>query len=141
MDAEGASDPLTSRVVDGLYTEALLLADEARAYFDGVGRDERQRLDPLLQIGLCCESLKVTTRLMHVVAWLVARRGGGEGAPLGEAPACDAALVPQLPRAARDVIEASVELHARIRRIDAGSGEGAPASPARGLLSRLERAF
>ena len=141
MDADGASDPLTPRVVDGLYTEALLLADEARAYFDGIGRDDRQRLDPLLQIGLCCESLKVTTRLMHVVAWLVARRGGGEGSPLDEAPRCDEALVPRLPRAARDIIDASVELHARIRRIDAGASDETRASPARGLLSRLERAF
>ena len=37
---------ITPRLVDALYTEAMLLADEARAYFDDAGRDERD----------CCSS-------------------------------------------------------------------------------------
>ena len=65
---------LTPRLVDSLYTEAMLLADEARAYFDRHGREERESLDPLLRVGFSCESLKVTTRLMHVVAWLLTQR-------------------------------------------------------------------
>ena len=46
------SDPLepqvriTSRLIDSLYTEAMLLADEARSYFADVGRNERAMLDP-----------------------------------------------------------------------------------------------
>ena len=32
---------ITSRLIDSLYTEAMLLADEARSYFDDAARDER----------------------------------------------------------------------------------------------------
>ena len=67
-------------LIDALYIEAMLLADEARSYFDEVGRAEREMLDPLVRVGFSCESLKVTTRLMHVIAWLLTaargRRGG-----------------------------------------------------------------
>ena len=33
---------ITSRLIDSLYTEAMLLADEARSYFDDAGRDARR---------------------------------------------------------------------------------------------------
>ncbi|MEA3059703.1 MAG: regulator of CtrA degradation, partial [Sphingomonadales bacterium] len=56
---------ITSRLIDSLYTEAMLLADEARSYFDEAGRDERSTLEPFARVGFACESLKVTTRIMH----------------------------------------------------------------------------
>ena len=62
---------LTPKLIDGLYVEAMVLADEARSYFDTGGRDDRLALDPLDRVGFSCESLKVTTRLMHVIAWLL----------------------------------------------------------------------
>ena len=65
---------ITPRLIDSLYTEAMLLADEARAYFDEAGRDERQTLEPFARVGFACESLKVTTRIMHIVAWLLTQR-------------------------------------------------------------------
>src|SRR5207237_4604280 len=65
---------ITSRLIDSLYTEAMLLADEARSYFDDAGRDERQTLEPFARVGFACESLKVTTRIMHIVAWLLTQR-------------------------------------------------------------------
>ena len=65
---------ITSRLIDSLYTEAMLLADEARSYFDDAGRDERQSLEPFARVGFACESLKVTTRIMHIVAWLLTQR-------------------------------------------------------------------
>ena len=37
---------ITARLVDSLYTEAMVLADEARSYFDDAGRDERAMLEP-----------------------------------------------------------------------------------------------
>ena len=39
----------------------IMLADEARSYFDEAGRLEREALDPLIRVGFSCESLKVTT--------------------------------------------------------------------------------
>src|SRR5688500_4281578 len=65
---------ITSRLIDSLYTEAMLLADEARSYFDDVGRDDRSSLVPFVRVGFACESLKVTTRIMHIVAWLLTQR-------------------------------------------------------------------
>jgi regulator of CtrA degradation len=142
---------ITSRLIDSLYTEAMLLADEARSYFDDAGRDERAGLTPFARVGFACESLKVTTRIMHIVAWLLTQRAieSGElnmvGARrperrLGHAQDSDPAVVDQLPDAARQLIQASTELYARIKRIDEGGLEAeAPQSPARALMGRLER--
>jgi regulator of CtrA degradation len=145
---------LTPKLIASLYTEAMLLADEARSYFDRHGRDEREALDPLLRVGFSCESLKVTTRLMHVIAWLLTQRAVEAGEisavharnparRLGEAAASDPAQVARLPRNAIELIEASQELYARVRRLDDGAVDGPEpqASPARSLLSRLERSF
>jgi regulator of CtrA degradation len=142
---------ITSRLIDSLYTEAMLLADEARSYFDDAGRDERAGLEPFARVGFACESLKVTTRIMHIVAWLLTQRAieSGElsmvGARrperrLGHAQDSDPAVVGQLPEAAQRLILASSELYARIKRIDEGGLEAeAPQSPARALMGRLER--
>ena len=73
-DAHQAQVRITSRLIDSLYTEAMLLADEARSYFDDAGRDERRTLEPFARVGFACESLKVTTRIMHIVAWLLTQR-------------------------------------------------------------------
>jgi regulator of CtrA degradation len=146
--------PFTPKLIGSLYTEAMLLADEARAYFDRHGREDRDSLDPLLRVGFSCESLKVTTRLMHVIAWLLTQRAveAGEISPaqvrrpsrrLGEAPDSDDALVARLPRTAAGLIEASRELYARVKRLEEEGGLAAEPqpSPARSLLSRLERSL
>src|SRR6476659_5307082 len=73
-DLPGPQARITSRLIDSLYTEAMLLADEARSYFDDAGRDERSMLEPAARVGFACESLKVTTRIMHIVAWLLTQR-------------------------------------------------------------------
>ncbi|MEA3042050.1 MAG: regulator of CtrA degradation [Sphingomonadales bacterium] len=152
MDDADTSAELTPRVIDSLYVEAMVLADEARAYFDSSGRDERLGLDPVLRIGFACESLKVTTRLMQVVAWLMTRRAVAAGdlpaaavhgaeRRLGDAPDSDEALLPRLPAAAADLVRASRDLYDRVRRIDEGAAPEPQASPARSLLSRLQRSL
>ncbi len=45
---------ITPRLIDALYTEAMILADEARAYFDEAGRDDRQLLEPFARVGFAC---------------------------------------------------------------------------------------
>ncbi len=144
---------LTPRLIDSLYVEAMLLADEARAYFDSHGREDRLALDPLLRVGFSCESLKVTTRLMHVIAWLLTRRAVAVGEMarsegrhperrLGEAPESDETLLARLPENAVALIRSSRELFDRVRRIEEGDASGAPQpSPARGLISRLQRSL
>ena len=144
---------MTPKLIDALYTEAMLLADEARSYFDRNGREDRQGLDPLLRVGFSVESLKVTTRLMHVIAWLLTRRAveagelspdeaNAEGRRLGEAPASDPALIARLPEGAGQLVRASQDLFARVGRLDEKNEGAEPRpSPARSLMSRLERAF
>jgi len=142
---------ITPRLIDSLYTEAMLLADEARAYFDEEGRDERAILPPFVRVGFACESLKVTTRIMHIVAWLLTQKAVETGeimSPdgrrperrLGKASDSDVAVVDQLPDSAQRLVNASVDLYARIKRLDEGQLLDEPAaSPARALMGRLER--
>ena len=142
---------ITSRLIDSLYTEAMLLADEARSYFDDAGRDDRSTLEPFVRVGFACESLKVTTRIMHIVAWLLTQKAveAGEIANadgrrperrLGKASDSDPAVVEQLPDSARRLVNASIDLYARIKRLDEGQLLDEPvASPARALMGRLER--
>jgi regulator of CtrA degradation len=150
-DLNSGEARITSRLIDSLYTEAMLLADEARSYFDDAGRDERSMLEPFARVGFACESLKVTTRIMHIVAWLLTQRAieSGEIATirgrrpdrrLGNAQDSDPAVVVQLPESARKLINASADLYARVKRIDEGQLETEiPQSPARALMGRLER--
>jgi regulator of CtrA degradation len=144
---------LTPRLVGSLYTEAMVLADEARSYFDRLGREERDGLDPVLRVGFSCESLKVTTRLMHVIAWLLTQRAveagelsaalaRGPARRLGQEPESDGAVVAKLPPSAQALVHSSHDLFARVRRLDDVGPEVEPhPSPARSLFSRLERSF
>jgi regulator of CtrA degradation len=118
------------RLIDALYTESMVLADEARAYFDEMGRNERDTLDAMTRVVFSCESLKVTTRLMHVIA-------------LGKAPETDSAAFDVMPPAAQGLIAASQDLYRRVARIDTAQDEEAPVpvSPARRMLDRLAHAF
>ena len=154
MDESDISTPqarITSRLIDSLYTEAMLLADEARSYFDDIGRNDRAELEPFARVGFACESLKVTTRIMHIVAWLLTQRAIESGEilksdgrrperRLGHAQDSDPGIVEQLPESAKRLINASADLYARIKRIDEGGIELEVAqSPARALMGRLER--
>lgn len=144
---------ITSRLIDSLYTEAMLLADEARSYFDDAGRDERATLEPFARVGFACESLKVTTRIMHIVAWLLTQRAIETGEipmrdgrrperRLGQAQNTDLNVLNSLPPLAQKLINASADLYARVKRLDDGGLErDVPQSPARALMGRLERGF
>ena len=151
FDDNGPQARITPRLIDSLYTEAMLLADEARAYFDEAGREERMTLEPFARVGFACESLKVTTRIMHIVAWLLTQRAVETGEikatdgrrperRLGHASESDPLVVGQLPPAAQRLVTSSADLYSRVARLDQGEIEAEPAqSPARALMGRLER--
>lgn len=144
---------LHRRLIDSLYVESMLLADEARGYFDDAGRRDRDGLDSLSRVMFSCESMKVTTRLMHVIAWLLTQRAVANGElrakdaldpsrRLGDAPETDEVAIGHLPDSARLLIGASIDLHRRVRRFD--RAQAAPRmlqSPARTMIDRLEMAF
>lgn len=151
FDPSGPEARITPRLIDALYTEAMILADEARAYFDDIGKDDRLGLEPFAQVGFACESLKVTTRIMHIVAWLLTQRAIETGElqqvegrrperRLGHATTSDPKVNDQMPLAAQQLIRASSDLYARIQRLDEGQLDDEPVqSPARALMGRLER--
>ena len=144
---------LTKRLIDSLYVEAMVLADEVRSYFDQNGRADRDALAPMLRVGFSCESLRVTTQLMHIIAWLLTRRAVAAGeiseaqaaAPerrLGRDRGGDPGMMEGLPDQARQIIAATGDLYARILRLDEEIASVEPMrSPARSLMDRLQAAF
>lgn len=133
------------------------MADEARAYFTLQADTDRDDLAMIGRIAFSCESLKVTTRLMHVIAWLMAQRGWQNGEIddsmirnpkylLGEASPTDAASLTDFPFAARALIAGSADLYDRVARLqammdDESDGAWTGAGPARALIDRLEQTF
>lgn len=150
MDVDNAL--LHRRLIDQLYVEAMVMADEARSYFDEGGREEREALDPMARVSFSCESLKVTTRLMHVIAWLLTQRAvaAGEMSPrdardpsrrLGTGPSSDTAALQLMPPRARQLIDASIDLFRRTALLDSAEEDVPSVSPARAMLARLNNAF
>lgn len=144
---------LHRKLADGLYTEAMVLADETRAYFDDAGQAYGQVLDPVVRVLLSCESLNVTTRLMHVIAWLLTQRALEEGElsledaqrpsrRLGISPETDAETLAKMPPQAAAIITASMDLYRRVARIDATMDMTLVIdSPARIMMRRIAAAF
>ena len=146
------------RLIDSLYVEAMVLADEARSFFDHRAEDHRATLGQIDRVEFACESLKVTTRLMHVIAWLLTQRAilnselpesvrGEDRYRLGEAAATPNGMAERFSFDMMTLIEASEDLYDRVSRLERqliGRGRDdvpVPLSPARDLLTRLERAF
>lgn len=141
------------RLVDSLYIEAMVLADEARTYFDQGGKHEREALSPLARVAFSCESLKVTTRLMHIIAWLLTQRAIDAqemtlldaldpSRRLGAPPITDDQTIAEMPAQARALIESSIDLFRRTALLDESQAMPVPApSPARSMQERLAVAF
>jgi regulator of CtrA degradation len=147
---------LHMRLVDSLYVEAMVMADAARDYFTTQKDDGRDTMAMIVRLAFSCESLKVTTRLLHVIAWLMAQRGWQRGEiddaaigqsqyRLGEAAVTESAALVGFPFAARALIVASADLYDRVARLQArihrAPEDREGAGPARALIDRLERTF
>ncbi|MEE4289340.1 MAG: DUF1465 family protein [Erythrobacter sp.] len=123
---------LSRPIIEALYSEALLLADEVRAVFaagtlpcePGVTAHE----DAMARLALSTEGLKTTTRMMHVLAWLLNQRAyfSGELSERqvrvhGSLPAdrgSDPEQVARLEPETRELIAETERLHRRIARLD-----------------------
>jgi regulator of CtrA degradation len=142
---------LNPRIIEALYAEALVLAEEVRAVFDRLrqGPDRRALLgsndDPeadLAQVQLSCEALRTTTRIMHCLAWLLNHRAyfAGElselqlrrhGRLIANFPLSDPVQVLALPGEAQRCVQDSERLYARIQRLEnAWRGEAGDAGSA-----------
>lgn len=140
--------PVQRAQVENLYVEAMLLADEAHAAFAAQRDLGRVRGDGLLQIGLACESLKTTTRLMHVIAWLLHRRAMIAGDPgagpndsaarIGEPVAADWDICAGFEVSICRIIVASERLFERIAALESGWNAQQAVTPVQRLLAQLE---
>lgn len=141
---------LSRPIIEALYTEALVLADEVRAVFALGIRGPMSGDDPTARLAFSTEGLKTTTRMMHVLAWLLNQRAllAGEinenqmrrhGALPSDRPSDDehvALLEPET----RALIAETESLHRRIARLDmAWRQRFAMGSPARAFQDRIGR--
>ncbi len=146
-----AHHELTPKLLDSLYTEAMLLADEARSYFD---RGQLPgNVSAEISVAFSCESLKVTTRLMHSIAWLLnqkALRAGeisqndaySDARDLGYSPASDGFQVGRFPEEAQTLIAASEDLYFRLQRFSSKMrAMTAPVTEPHAMMERLRASF
>lgn len=139
------------QVVEELYEEALLLADEARGVFDTRGQDLAENGDNASGIALSIEGLRTTTRLMNLLAWLLNQRAFFAGelsetqvkrcGSLAQDRGSDPAQLAQLGLATRALIRESERLYARAERLDRRLQREETEGQARGLQGRLANAF
>lgn len=143
---------LSRPIIESLYSEALLLADEVRSAFAMRMGDSADKTDDLLRLALSSEGLKATTRMMHVLAWLLNQRAYFTG-ELSETQLRHHGRLPEdrdsrpddlalLEPATRALIEDTVRLHRRIARLDHAWGEHFDAQPTvHNMHERLGRAL
>lgn len=123
----GETADLSATIVEELYCEALVLADDVRAAFDlttprDIGGDDMVRL------ALSTEGLKTTTRVMHVLAWLLNHRAYFRGEMTEFQLEKHGKLPPDRPSEPKqmDLLEIPTQLliletqlmHARVARLD-----------------------
>ena len=151
MTREGT---ITRSIIEELYEHTLLLADEVRAVFDlGAASEHHSGIDDM-RIALSIEGLRTTTRVMHVLAWLLNQRAYLEGelsrnqmrrhgALADERPSDPEQLEHLLPET-RALIGESEELYERVARLDADwreNGDDENASAVHGMRSNLKAVF
>lgn len=66
--------------IDMAYADAVVLADQARAWFDGPGKAWRASLSADAAAAVAVETLAVTARMLAAVSWLL-HPAHGEGDP------------------------------------------------------------
>ena len=144
---------INHEIIEDLYSEALLLADDARAVFDLRIGEKGDNASDSLKIALSIEGLRTTTRVMHVLAWLLNQRAflAGELSAaqlarhneLPEERSADPANLEALEPETRALIRESEDLHARVARLDREmrrAKEQADA-PVQAMQDRLAQAF
>lgn len=159
MDGVPSINP---RIVEALYTEVLLLADEARAQFDALRRSARpshglSAIRPVAphaavpvpdDVEVTCEALRTTTRVMHCLAWLLNHRAwfAGQisavqlrrhGRLVSHFPASDPHIVAGLPDDLARLVHQSERLYARIQRLEQAWRDSRATTP--GAIDRLRK--
>ena len=113
------------------FREGMALVEETASYLDGPGRQESKKLERSAALAYATESMRLTTRLMQLASWLLLHRAVKEGemslaqankektkVKLSSATRADAETIGLLPENLRDLIDRSLALQDRVRRLD-----------------------
>jgi regulator of CtrA degradation len=115
-----------------IYNEGMGLVEQTAAYLDGTGRAEARKLSRNAATLYAAESMRLTTRLMQLASWLLLQRAANSGEMTRDQVASeklkvrldtasasrDAAAWAELPDAFCDLVDRSLRLQARVRRMD-----------------------
>ena len=144
---------IRKQVVEDLYTEALALADETRGVFDLRHRHLTGERPDKLSIAMSIEGLRTTTRIMHVLAWLLNQRAYQSGemsqaqmlkhGTLGEGRPSDPENMALLELTTRSLIRDTERLYARVQRLDETQrrADAPDASCVHDMRGRIAQAF
>lgn len=144
---------ISEPIVEALYCEALVLADEVRAAFDLMPADQRYEPSDSEKLAMSVEGLRTTTRMMHVLAWLLNQRAYFSGdlsetqlRRHGELPQdrpADPEQLELLDAEMRDLVAQTEQMHSRIARLDRAWRDGFEVHipTVRQMRGRLEEAL
>ena len=141
---------LSRPIIEALYSEALVLADDVRAVFALGTKEPVSGENAMIRLALSTEGLKTTTRMMHLLAWLLNQRAFFSGEMTenqvrnhGALPpdrASDPLQLEMLEAETRALIAETEALHRRIARLDqAWRQQYEMGSPVRAFHDRIGR--
>ena len=148
----------SSQAFSGLFKEGMALVEETASYLDGEGRQDSKKLERSAALAYATESMRLTTRLMQLASWLLLHRAVNEGemslaqankekakVKLSTGESGDGDMVLLLPERLRELIDRSVRLQDRVRRLDStihsSSDPDADSNPVERQVNLLRAAF
>jgi regulator of CtrA degradation len=139
----------SSQAFAALFKEGMALVEETASYLDGPGRQKSKKLDRSAALAYATESMRLTTRLMQLASWLLLHRAVKEGemslaqankektkVKLSLGDRADRDTMGQLPEPLRDLIDRSLGLLDRVRRLDATMHSPGPERPVNNAVER-----
>lgn len=121
-----------SNAFHDLFEHGMQLVETTAEYLDQEGREEAKDLPRAGAMAYATESMRLTTRLMQLASWLLLQRAVHEGEMTLEQAAQEKAKVrihglssptqgpgwDELPTTLRELVQASLDLQARVQRLD-----------------------
>lgn len=115
-----------------IYAEGMDMVEEAASYLDGEGREDARNLSRVAATLYAAESMRLTTRLMQIASWLLLQRAARSGEMTRLQVSAEKAKVrldtpsagevaqgwSELPAAFTELVDRSMRLQARVRRMD-----------------------
>jgi regulator of CtrA degradation len=128
----GLAATMQRELFERTYEEGMQLVEQTSAYLDGDGRDAARYLNRHASLAYATESMRLTTRLMQVAAWLLIRKAvvSAEVSPeeaederyrLSTKELANTASMkdtPGLPGDFLELVERSERLYDRVQRLD-----------------------